>query len=523
VSSSGRLIVKTALPFRGEDIEVRVVFPFDYPDVGPLVLGPQDLLLRHQNRRLGNFCLLEDPRADWWPSMAAAHLVDEDLRWLLQDSEEGAEAIAAGEADMPEPLSQHIAADAAWVVLAPDPFWSVELGTAQGEFVLQEKFLGKGYVLVSADGFGAANSQLVDDFLRDKGARHVGRWAALPDGALSSWPSEEDVLNAADAAFPQLLGRLKRTLARERKRPDVDGWVAVTFMEEGPTRGEHRRGWIFLRVRLDRRGQREVMKVARALALTATERARRVPELVGLEHARILVVGAGSLGAPLVFELVKAGVGRTEVADFDRYDVNNAVRHVLDPRWAGTNKAVAVSIEAHPLNRFVDVRPHDLNVGSGPKDSAQLDALLDAVDLVVDATGSQAAARVLQRRCREVGKTLVLASLTAGSYGGEVCVFRTDGPCYYCFVLGQQHNSVPKPVEGPRSNTTPVGCSTPAFSGAGFDATALAALAARTAVRASGKCHYPALDYDYVVVNFRGDDPWRQGTLSTHPGCPICG
>lgn len=129
---------------------------------------------------------------------------------------------------------------------------------------------------------------------------------------------------------------------------------------------------------------------------------------------------------------------------------------------------------------------------------------------------------MLQRRSREFGKTLVLASLTAGSYGGEVAVFRPGGPCYYCFVLGQQDGSVPRPAEGPRSNTTPVGCSTPAFSGAGFDATGLAALAARTIIRASGRCSYPALDYDYVVVSFRGEDPWRQGDLSTHPGCPLC-
>src|SRR5215216_2713366 len=120
------------------------------------------------------------------------------------------------------------------------------------------------------------------------------------------------------------------------------------------------------------------------------------PELVGLERARILVIGAGSVGAPLVFELAKAGVGQTDIADHDRYDVNNAVRHVLDPRWAGTHKAVAVSIEAESLNAFVRVEPHSLHVGAGPDDSNRLNTLLADVDLVVDATGSQVAARVLR-------------------------------------------------------------------------------------------------------------------------------
>ena len=423
---------------------------------------------------------------------------------------------------MPEPLSQHISADAGQVVLVADPFWPVALDVTDGELVFHEKAFGDGHILVSGEGFGAADSELVKHFSAAKEARHVGRWAALPDCAVSPWPSHEEVLEAAEAASPDLLTRLRRTLARERKRRDVVGWVGITFTEEGPQRHQRRRGWVFLRVQLQRDGERKVVKAARALALTAAERARRVPELVGLEQARILVVGAGSLGASVVFELAKAGVGHTDIADFDRYDVNNAVRHVLEPRWAGTNKAVAVSIEAESLNPFVKVNPRALHVGAGPNDSARLDALLGDADLVVDVTGSQVAARVLQRRCRAFGKTLVLGSLTAGSYGGEVAVFRPDGPCYCCLVLGQQDGSVPRPAEGPRSNTTPVGCSTPAFSGAGFDATALAALTARTVVRASGKCSYPALDYDYVIVNFRREDPWRQGRLSTHPGCPLC-
>ena len=520
---SGALVIDTSLPFRGEDVQVRVLFPFDYPDVEPSVLGPPQLLPRHQNRRVGNFCLLEEPTADWWPGMSAAQLVDEELRWLLEDTDAGPEAVEAGEADMPEPLSQHVSADPGWVVVVPEPFWMLHVDADCGEFVLHDKpFGGHGQVLASAEGFEAADEDLVATFSAAKGARHVGRWASLPAGALSSWPSHDEVLAAAEQQSPEVLTRLRRTLARERKRRDVEGWIGLTFIEEGPKRGQQRRGWLFLRVRLERDGRRSVTKSARALALTAAERARRVPELAGLDQARILVVGAGSVGAPIVLELAKAGVGHTDIADYDRYDVNNAVRHVLDPRWAGALKSLAVGVEAEALNPFVEVESHYLHAGGSADDSAKLDLLLSDVDLAIDATGSQVAARVLQRRCREFGKTLVLASLTAGSYGGEVAVFRPDGPCFYCFVLGQQDDLVPTPAEGPRSNTTPVGCNTPAFSGAGFDATALAALAVRTAVRASGRCSYPALDYDYVVVNFRGPDPWRQGLLATHANCPLC-
>jgi len=331
-----------------------------------------------------------------------------------------------------------------------------------------------------------------------------------------------EIVEAVVAASPDVLMRLKRALSQARKRKEATGWIGITFIEEGPARHERRRGWSFMEVGLGRKGDLRVIRVARAQALTEAERKRRTPELVGLEDARILVVGAGSVGAPITMELAKAGVGRINLADHDRYDVNNAVRHTLGVRWAGEEKTIAVAIEARALNPFVEIVPHRLDVGATAKDSALLDELLHDVDLVLDATGSQVAARVLQRRSREAGKMMVLVGLTAGSYGGEVAVFRPDGPCYYCFALGQQEGAVPKPLEGPRSNITPVGCSTPAFSGAGFDATALAALAARTAVQASGKSKYPALDYDYAIANFRGDHSWEQGRLKTNEGCPLC-
>jgi molybdopterin/thiamine biosynthesis adenylyltransferase len=520
-TQSAQLGIKTSLPFRGEEIEIKVVFPFDYPDVEPHVFGPQDLLMRHQDRRYGNFCLLEDPAADWWPGMAAAQLVDEDLRWLLEDSEAGEDAVWAGEADMPEPLSQHLPADRAEVVLVPDPFWEIELNADEGGFVLNEKIFG-GHVLGSADSFGEPDARLVDRVTSSDGRPHKGRWCSLPDNTISPWPGKAEVLEAACSTAPELLVRLKRALGQRRKLAAAKGWVAVTFIEEGPTREERRRGWSFMEVEMKRNGDVRVLRMARAQALTDAERKRRIPELVGLGRAGVLVVGAGSVGAPIAIELAKAGVGRINIADHDWYDVNNAVRHVLDLRWAGSEKEIAVTVEARDLNPFVSIAAHHLNVGESAKDSLLLDTILDDVDLVIDATGSQVAARVLQRRCREFGLPMVLAGLTAGSFGGEVAVFRSDRACYYCFVLGQDDGSVPKPMEGPRSNTTPVGCSTPAFSGAGFDATALAALTARTAVQVSGMSAYPPFEDDYLIVNFREEQPLVSGTLPIHPGCPLC-
>jgi molybdopterin/thiamine biosynthesis adenylyltransferase len=519
---NGTLAVATTMSFCGKDVEIQVAYPDEYPDVPPIVFGPP-LLGRHQvlGPRGGNFCLMEQPDSEWWPAMSAAELVDVDLRRLLRDSERGPEVVAAGEADMPEPMSGHIVYERDKAVLFPDPFWALELAVEGGELTFVDVMPGISWLVSGVDGLAAPDHRLIKQYAATKGSRHVTAWTTLSD--IPSWPTCTDLLAAAEQADPSLLRRVKKGLKHDSRRSEADGWVAVTFLEEGPHLGEKRRAWVLLHVRVPRRGEKHVLGAVRAQALTASERACRIPELRGLGDVSVLVVGAGSLGAPVTLELAKAGVGRIHVIDKDFYDVNNAVRHVASTRFAGMDKEQAVAFDAKNLNPFIDIHSHYVNVAGSIEDGERLDALLGEADLVIDTTGSQSVARVLQRRCREQSKTLVMAALTAGSYGGEVAVFAPDGPCFFCFVLAQDAGEVPTPLEGPRSNVTPVGCSHPAFSGAGFDATALAALAARTAVCATGKSHYPTPDYDYVIVNFRGEHPWRQGTLERRPSCPLCG
>jgi molybdopterin/thiamine biosynthesis adenylyltransferase len=518
----GTLVMATRMSFRGEDVEIQIAYPDEYPDVPPIVFGPP-LLGRHQvlGPRGGNFCLLEEPDSEWWPAMSAAELVDVDLRRLLRDSERGSEAVAAGEADMPEPMSGHIVYERGKAVLFPDPFWALELPVDGGELAFVDVLPGINWLVVSIDGLADPDHRLVKQYTATRGSRHVATWTALSD--ILSWPTYADLLAAAEQADPSVLRRMRKALKQDARRGAAEGWVAVTFLEEGPHLGEQRRAWVLLHVRVPRGEERQVLGAVRAHALTASERARRIPELTGLGDARVLVIGAGSLGAPVTLELAKAGIGHVDVIDKDFYDVNNAVRHVASTQYAGMDKEQAIVFDARNLNPFIEIRSHRVNVAGEAPDRARLYELLREADLVIDTTGSQSVARVLQRRCREQPNTLVMAALTAGSYGGEVAVFAPDGPCFLCFVLAQDAEDIPTPLEGPRSNVTPVGCSHPAFSGAGFDATALAALAARTAVCATGKSDYPTLDYNYVIVNFRGEHPWRQGTLERRPGCPLCG
>lgn len=513
-----RLVVETWLPFREGAPVIEVVFPFEYPDEAPTVYGPPGLLDRHQQPRSGNFCLAEDPDHDWWPGMAAAELIDHDLRWLFEDMEKGPEAVRRGEADMPEPVTG-LMTFGEGVVVVPDPFFEEVLPAGEGRMTL----IGgkKQYMLASAANLGEADPDLRERYFKD-GREHVGYWVAL---APTPVPAVFDfsLTDAVERASPRVFERLKRRLKERQSESVAETWLGVTFMEEGPTRGEQRRNWVFTRVQLDRAGAKRNYEKLQAQALTVKERQRRIPELVGLADARVLLVGAGSLGSSVAFELVKAGVGHVDVVDYDRFDVNNSVRHVLTPQWAGANKAVVTALYAEHLNPFVTVEHHAFTVGFGAEEYTRLSALEKGATVVVDTTGSQSVGRILQKHCTRLGKPLVVGGLTAGSYGGEVVVLRPGQPCLSCFVLAQADGDIrPPDAAPPSSQVTPVGCSHPAFSGAGFDATELAAILARTVIQVTEMSAYPAADWDWAVVNFRGEPRWETGRLVRHAGCPHC-
>ena len=513
-----RLVIETELPFRGQSIPIEVVYPFEYPDEEPIFFGPLRLLDRHQQPRTGNFCWAEASDRDWWPGMSAAEVVDQDIRWLLEDTEAGPEAVRDGEANMPEPVTGYFHYGKG-VVVVPDPFLADVLPASEGRMTL----VGDDdcFMLTRAANIGEADAALSERYFLNK-PEHDGYWLALPQ--TPSAAADDDALIAAiDAAAPRAFKRLARQLKIHKSEAFEETWLGVTFFEEGPMLGEQRRNWFFARIRLERGGKKEMKPKMRAQALTQAERLRRTPELVGLANARVLVIGAGSVGAALVYELTKAGVGCVDVADSDVFDVNNSVRHVLSPLWAGSQKATVTAITAQALNPFVTVDSHQLLVGGGEADAVQLDALIATHSVVVDTTGSQAVARILARRCREASTTLVIAGLSAGSYGAEIAVFRPGAPCFYCMVLAQRDGTIPLPQEAPPTGgVTPIGCSHPAFSGAGFDATELAAVTARTVVQATESCGYPPLGFDWTIINFRGDPRWQSGDLERHPACPLC-
>jgi molybdopterin/thiamine biosynthesis adenylyltransferase len=147
-----------------------------------------------------------------------------------------------------------------------------------------------------------------------------------------------------------------------------------------------------------------------------------------LKAARVLVVGAGGLGSPVILYLAAAGVGTIGVVDDDVVENSNLQRQIIhtDDRL-GMAKVASAALAARALNPFVEVVPHPLRL-----DEASARDLIGAYDLVLDGTDNFDTRYLVNRVCVALGKPLISAAIT--QWEGQIGLYdpARGGPCYEC-------------------------------------------------------------------------------------------
>ncbi|WP_343036635.1 molybdopterin-synthase adenylyltransferase MoeB [Flexivirga aerilata] len=146
-----------------------------------------------------------------------------------------------------------------------------------------------------------------------------------------------------------------------------------------------------------------------------------------LGRARVIVVGAGGLAAPVLSYLAAAGVGRLTVIDDDAVDLSNLQRQVIHrTEDVGVSKVESAVRAVHDLNPDIEI------VGVPERLTADNALPLFAEhDLVVDATDNFATRYLVGDACVLLGLPLVWGSIHR--FDGQVTVWSYDeGPCYRC-------------------------------------------------------------------------------------------
>ncbi len=146
-----------------------------------------------------------------------------------------------------------------------------------------------------------------------------------------------------------------------------------------------------------------------------------------LKQARVLLIGAGGLGAPVGLYLAAAGVGHLGIVDFDVVDFTNLQRQVtFSTTDVGRPKLDAAKSRLGGLNPAIDIQTYETRLTS----SNALDLFRD-YDIVVDGTDNFPTRYLVNDACLLLGKRNVYGSIFR--FEGQVSIFGApDGPCYRC-------------------------------------------------------------------------------------------
>ncbi len=142
------------------------------------------------------------------------------------------------------------------------------------------------------------------------------------------------------------------------------------------------------------------------------------PGQAALKRARVLVVGAGGLGAPILLYLAAAGVGTLGIVDDDTVALSNLQRQVIHGTpEIGDPKVVSAAAAIARLNPHVAVETHATRLDAG-----NALALIGQYDLVADGSDNFSTRYLVSDACYFARRPLVTAAV--GSFDGTLTTIR---------------------------------------------------------------------------------------------------
>ncbi|WP_026758149.1 HesA/MoeB/ThiF family protein [Sediminimonas qiaohouensis] len=222
-----------------------------------------------------------------------------------------------------------------------------------------------------------------------------------------------------------------------------------------------------------------------------------------LKSSRVLVTGAGGLGAPVLTYLAAAGVGTIGVIDDDVVENSNLQRQVIHPDAAiGTAKVASAQAAMRAQNPHVEVRPYQRHLTEEIAED-----LFAEYDLVIDGTDNFDARYLANAAAVAQGKPLISGALS--QWEGQVSLFdpARGGPCYEC-VFPE------RPAPGLAPSCAEAGVLAPL---PGVVGSMMAVEAVKAITGAGAPLRGRMMIYDALYAETRNI------ALRPREGCPVCG
>jgi molybdopterin-synthase adenylyltransferase len=221
--------------------------------------------------------------------------------------------------------------------------------------------------------------------------------------------------------------------------------------------------------------------------------------------AKVLVVGAGGLGAPLLQYLAAAGIGTLGVIDHDTVDLSNLQRQVIHRTSdVGVSKVESARRALRDINPEVRVQAHDERLTG-----ENAGHILAGYDIVADGSDNFATRYLLNDACFRLRKTLVSAAILR--FDGQISTYKAwqgaGHPCLRCLF-----------PEAPSEDAVP-SCAQAGVLGAlaGTLGTLQATEVVKEILGVGRSLSGSLLMYDALNASF------ETLAVAKRPGCPTCG
>lgn len=221
-----------------------------------------------------------------------------------------------------------------------------------------------------------------------------------------------------------------------------------------------------------------------------------------LKNAKILVVGAGGLGSPVLYYLAAAGVGTIGIADFDTVTISNLNRQILyTSEDIGKRKVDLAYEKILKLNPNISVIKHYNRI-----DIDNVEEIIRDYDVIIDATDNFSIRYLLSDCCYFMGKPIIEGAAT-GYDGILMTILPGKTPCYRCLY--------PMP---PADGVLPT-CSDTGILGmvTGIMGSVQALEAVKVVLGLGETVSGRILTFDALTTNFR-EVKWAR-----REQCPLCG
>ena len=164
-----------------------------------------------------------------------------------------------------------------------------------------------------------------------------------------------------------------------------------------------------------------------------------------LRNAKVLVIGAGGLGSPVLSYLSAAGVGTIGVIDDDLVSLSNLQRQVLfDEDHLDYPKVFAVKDKIKKLNPFIEILPFNRRLTE-----AEAEVLFIEFDLIIDGCDNFLTRQIANLACVKLKKPLISGAIS--QWEGQVSLFNETkkSACYSCiFPVQPADGLAPNCAEG---------------------------------------------------------------------------